>query len=275
MKFSLIHPSRNRVARAEDAVREWTSRFSGVHECEHIMSVDADDPQMDGYAALAARHGLRLVVGHNRTMVEAVNRGAEHATGDLLIVVSDDFGCPAAWDVALAAVADGALDRAVLVDDGLGARIMTLPIIGRAFYARQGYVYHPAYISMFADDDLTAVARRDGLLVDATHLVFPHRHFSAALSASDDTYARQNSGRAWWHGWRTFEKRKGGEFGRRPARWPLRFRIDAYYWMRVIGSRLRRRWLRRLPRALGGWETRMRSALLRLIGQLTSNRFHG
>jgi glycosyltransferase involved in cell wall biosynthesis len=248
VKFSLVHPSRSRLARAETAITEWRSQASGGHELEHILSVDADDPDLPGYRELAARHGSRLEVHPNKSMVEALNRGARAADGEVMVAISDDFGCPPAWDLAIADAIGGRELAAVLVDDGVNARILTIPIMTRAFYRRLGYVYHPAYISLWADDDLTEVAKREGALVDARHLVFPHRHMFVARAEADETYARQNSNRSWWHGWRTYEKRKLEDFGGRPRSLDVRMkqlRVDFYYFARTRGSALKRLGLRR------------------------------
>ena len=248
MKFSLVHPSRSRLARAEDAITEWRLQASGRHELEHILSVDADDPDLPGYRSLAARCGSRLEVHPNRSMVEAVNRGAGAATGEVIVAISDDFGCPQAWDQAIVDALGGRELAAVLVDDGVNARILTIPIMTAAFYRRLGYIYHPDYISLWADDDLTEVAKREGALVDARHLVFPHRHMFLALADADATYARQNSNRSWWHGWRTYEKRKLEDFGRRRRSLDVRLkqlRVDLYYVARTRGSALKQLWLRR------------------------------
>jgi glycosyltransferase involved in cell wall biosynthesis len=248
MTFSLVHPSRARLARAEEAIREWRTQASGAHAIEHVLSVDADDPDLDGYRRLAARWGSRLIVHPNRRMVDAMNRGAEAATGDVIVGMSDDFGCPAAWDTSLLEAIGGREIAAVLVHDGVNARILTIPIMTAAFHRRLGYLYHPDYISMWADDDLTEVARREGALVDARHLVFPHRHMFVSLAPPDETYWRQNSARAWWHGWRIFQKRRLEDFGGRPRTLDVRLKqlqIDLYYFARVGGSRLKRLWFRR------------------------------
>jgi hypothetical protein len=246
MTFSLVHPSRSRLARAEAAIAEWRGHASGAHEIEHILSVDADDPDLDGYRALAARHGSRLVVHPNDRMVDAMNRGGDAARGSVIVGMSDDFGCPEGWDDALAAaIADREL-AAVLVDDGVNARILTLPILTAALHKRLGYIYHPAYISMWADDDLTRVAEREGALVDARHLVFPHRHMFVGRADADATYARQNSNRSWWHGWRVYEKRRLEDFGWRRRTLGVRLRqlgIDAYYFGRTWGSAVKRRFV--------------------------------
>ena len=247
IRFSLLHPSRGRLERAAQAIGEWTARRSGDHSVEHILSVDTDD-DVAGYRRVADAAGVRLVVNANRSVVDAANAAARTATGDVLIVVSDDFGCPDGWDRALAEVLGDRRDVAVLVHDGIDGRIMTLPIVGRALYETLGYVYHPAYVSMFCDDDLTHTAAAMGRLVDARHLVFPHRHFSVGSSAPDATYARQNSNAAWWHGWRVLEKRRANGFGLGARTLAVRAKeveVDVRYFVRIYGSRVKRLLARR------------------------------
>jgi hypothetical protein len=249
MRFSLLHPSRQRLAMAERAIVEWTGNQSGAHAIDYVLSID-DDDDVAGYRALAERRGVRLAVNANRSVVEAANAAARVATGEVLIVVSDDFGCPVGWDAALAAVLGDRRDAAVLVHDGGEARILTLPIVGRALYERLGYVYHPAYVSLFCDDDLTQTAAALGCLLDARHLIFPHRHYTTGAVAYDATYAKENSNAAWWHGWRTFEKRRAARFGllpRSPAVRARQLAIDARYLTRTYGSRVKQ-WLLRPTR---------------------------
>ena len=242
IRFSLLHPSRGRVSRAAQAIAEWTARRSGAHAVEYILSVDTDD-DVAGYRGVAEATRVRLVVNANRSIVDAVNAAARASTGDVLIVVSDDFGCPDAWDRAVAEVVGERRDVAVLVHDGIEGRIMTLPIVGRALYETLGYVYHPAYISMFCDDDLTHTAAAMGRLVDARYLMFPHRHYTVGSSAVDATYARQNSNAAWWHGWRVMEKRRANGFGLSVRTLAVRAKeveVDVRYFVRIYGSRVKR-----------------------------------
>ncbi|MBX7185728.1 MAG: hypothetical protein K1Y01_11345 [Vicinamibacteria bacterium] len=271
MKFSLVHASRGRPDQAGGIVSEWRLAGSGEHEIEHLLSIDDDDPARDAYAAVARELPLTLITGPNRTLVQAANRAAERAQGDVLIVVSDDFGCPLRWDAELASIFSERRDLAVLVDDGLGARIMTLPILGRDLYRRLGYAYHPAYHGQFVDEDLTETARALGVLVEAKHLLFPHRHFSAGRAKLDATYMRHNQPGSWWSGWMTFEQRKLFGFGViRPAEDAARrsSRIGFYTRARLAGSAVRRLWLKRLPASLVDTEQRFRNATLRSIERL-------
>ncbi len=215
MTISLLHPSRNRAAPAGASIAEWLEKSSGLHPIEYIISIDTSDGQIADYRRLAERHGIRLIIHPNRNSVQACNQAARVATGDLLIMVSDDFGCPQDWDDALARAIGDRRDVAVFVHDGLGAKTMTLPIVDRAFYQRTGYLLFPGYAHLYCDNDLEAVARRLGKLIDARHLMFPHRHFNVGASPFDDTYRKAN--RPWGRDAHVFAKRHARDFDLRPS----------------------------------------------------------
>jgi glycosyltransferase involved in cell wall biosynthesis len=213
MKISVLHPSRQRAATAGAAISEWLGKRSGRHSVEYLLSVDTGDEQLADYVQLAGRHGIRLIVHPNRNLVAACNRAARLATGELLVLVSDDVGCPPRWDDALALALGDRSDVVVQVDDGLGARTMALPIVGRAFYQQRGYLLFPRYVHHFSQDDLAGLARRLGKLVDARHLRFPHRHYTAGASAYDQT--SRHADRSWKQGAHLLRKREARDFGLR------------------------------------------------------------
>ena len=246
VRFSLIHPSRGRVNMARETIAEWRGAASGRCEYEYLLSIDADDPNGDAYAAMAKESRVDLLVNRNRSMVDAVNRAAQRSTGDVLIVVSDDFGCPPEWDLAIAAAIGDRKNIAVLVDDAIEGRIMTLPIVDRAFYESAGHVYHPDYISMFSDDDLTEHARQSGRLIETPGLTFPHRHPQASGAELDDTYRRQGRPLAWIEGRRVLARRRAMRFGAAPKSAALTIalaRIDITAAWQRAGSRIKRRLL--------------------------------
>lgn len=242
MKFSLLHPSRDRVEMAGKAITEWTSRFSGENTYEYILSLDADDPALEDYRTLAEDHSVCVTVNRNRSLVDAVNEAAALSSGNVLIAISDDFGCPVHWDLTLEDIVGEDLDVAVLVHDGVSARIMTLPIVGRTFYERHGYIYYPGYPSFLADDDLTALADREGKLVDARHIVFEHRHFTTGRSPLDNTYRRRDTALEWLRGDRMFRRRCAADFGTRRVSLGLLLawtRIDCSFVIRLFLTYLR------------------------------------
>lgn len=208
MKFSLVHPSRQRVEKCKEAINNWTSRFSNsVHTFEYILSVDNDDEMLEEYRALAKKSGANIVINNNTCCVEAANYGATFAKGDIIILVSDDFCPPYNYDIILGAYFKNE-PQIFQIDDTITKSIITLPIINRAAYDELKFVYYPEYKSMFADNDLRLVAESRGWLVDITFVKFEHRHWVNNLAEKDDAYIRQNSDEFWKHGSEVFERRK-------------------------------------------------------------------
>ena len=221
MNITCLHPSRNRAVMACAAFTDWMTNASGKHHIEWIVSIDEDDQQVDEYNLRFKPFGIKIIQNRNRSLVDAVNNAAKvaHQDTELFIVVSDDFGCPKDWDELICQALPDFQMAAVQIDDGISYgkpspdnRLLTLPIITYDLYEVLGYVYHPAYFSMFVDNDLYEVCDRMQVLVDAGHLKFPHSHWVNGLRDKDSTYQRQNSAIAYQMGKATFENRKSAGF---------------------------------------------------------------
>lgn len=218
IRFSLVHPTRGRPEQFLQSAVEWIDKAVGAPE--YIVGLDADDAQsyLPSIQKLIEIYGylspFRVVVQSNRNVVEAINHAAAIATGDILIYVSDDFGCPQAWDFKLddfllQCEYDVEEPFLIEVSDGGQTALQTITVMTRALYEKLGYMYHPGYLSMWVDNDLTETVRTHGLTVNAHHLEFPHRHWTRAGGMPvDETYRKQNSSEAWVHGEALFLKRK-------------------------------------------------------------------
>lgn len=210
MKISIIHPSRNRPELAMRTAMKWWVNSLGAN-IEYLLSVDEDDSMLPKYAAITEHNPhMVLVVGKNNTAIEAINNAALVSTGDLLIVVSDDFDCPARWDVDLLEYLKGKKDFVVKTWDGLQPWIMTLPIMDRVYYERFGYIYYPGYKHMFCDTEMTHV----GDLLDRTVIVpmtFPHKHYSQAGGIKKDNVSEKNDS-TWTQGEKLYLERLSRNF---------------------------------------------------------------
>jgi len=201
MKISIIHPSRSRAEIANKVRAEWLSKADT--DVEYIFSLDNDDIQNTKYDG-------DCIYNNNRSAIDAINKGAEVAKGDLLIVVSDDFSCPEHWDTLLIEALQGKSDYCVKTQDGLQPTLMTLPIMDRVYYDRFGYIYHPSYRHMFCDQEMTAVAH---MLCKAITLplLFPHNHYSTGKFKKDAITLRNNA--TWQQGEKLFNERLTTNFG--------------------------------------------------------------
>lgn len=189
--ISLIHPSRGRPQKAFNTSMDWIER-AGIENIEHIISTDTNDPVNYQYGAYFS--GAYAVVEDNQSVVEATNRAAKIAKGDILVYLSDDFNCPDDWgNLLLKEFAKYSGPVLLKVDDCLQPfrnTVVTIPIMNRAFYDLNKYIFHPDFKSMFADVHLYFRAQRLGALKLAQHLKFPHDHHSLGKCENDDTYKR-------------------------------------------------------------------------------------
>jgi hypothetical protein len=150
----------------------------------------------------------------NHSVVDATNRAAEQATGDILIYLSDDFRCPGNWGPLVIKEFEGQDGPCLLkVDDCLqpfNVSVLTIPMMNRAFYVKAKYFWYPGYKSMFVDEDLWWYSRKIGALKFAEHLKFPHEHPANGKAAVDETYKR--SAANWDQGKELFKQRRGAGF---------------------------------------------------------------
>lgn len=212
--ISLIHPSRGRVNKSFETAKKWIER-AGC-DVELILSIDESDELRPEYVGKYFTHlpNTVQILGDNKSVVEATNRAAKEAKGDILIYLSDDFDCPSNWGPLVLNEFEGETrPLLVKVDDMLQkfeVPVLTIPIMNRALYERLGYFWHPEYKSMFCDEDLYWTARKLSALKFAPHLKFEHQHVSVGKAPDDETY--RNSAKNWDQGKAVFAKRKAAGF---------------------------------------------------------------
>lgn len=223
MKFSIIHPSRSRCFKAAGTAEKWLSNYNGYNDAEYIVSLDESETHANkicykGMFEKLQKHfpsiPIKLVYDNNTNVVQAMNRGAREAEGEILVCVSDDFDCPLNWNDAILKLVDVNKKVALRINQGIEKfkTNIALPILTKLLYDELGYIYYPEYSGMFCDDDLTLVCESLGVLVDAPELLFQHNHYINGRAPIDDTYRRHNNKESWELGKRILEKRKLNNF---------------------------------------------------------------
>src|SRR5687768_8486762 len=138
MKFSLIHPSRSRPEKSEETMFKWWDRAMNRKEVQILVSCDLDDPKLQDYND--SYDGI-VLMNHNRSAVDAINNAAKVAIGEIFIVVSDDTDCPMHWDKILSDAIGQSKDFVMKTDDRIQKRIITMMIMDRVYYSRDGRVF--------------------------------------------------------------------------------------------------------------------------------------
>jgi hypothetical protein len=219
MKYSLIHPSRSssRVQKAFDACYQWLRNASDDIQFEYILSLDSDDeavPHFQKAFSDFVNVPITIITNNNRSIVDAVNRAAEISTGDILIVVSDDFSCPVNWDREILKAVEGKQDWVLKVDDGSGTWIVTLPIMDQEYYEKAGFIYDPSYTHLFVDTAQTHKAILSGKIIYAEHLTFVHHHPDLGKGVKDALNERNN--KTWFQGEKVYIEQVKKYFGLKP-----------------------------------------------------------
>lgn len=265
--FSVLHPSA-RPHKWREIYDAWIKAAVHPENVEYVLCVDdrwgfaetvrehsihETGNEIFGLRTTAAGwvHEDKLVWNTaRRCMVDSVNIAAKASTGRILIVIADDQYPCEEWDERLKWAIDNQLSQAELgnierlhpepapgytVEVSTGTPnehergMIVMPILSRARYERLGYIFYPEYESMYADNDFYEHAKQDGCIIDARHLMFPHRHpwneavarganaeeRNAAL-LSDEAYAAQNRLEAYRIGQQVLGWRRELKFQSRP-----------------------------------------------------------
>lgn len=174
--ISIIHPSRSRPDKSLETIKRWTLEAHG-NDFEIIVSLDMDDPTLSQYNNLYQYlpKEYTFVINENRSAVDAINSAARIAQGNIFIVVSDDTSCFDKWDTALLKELEGKSDYLLKTYDGIQDYIVTMTVMDRTYFQRDGYIYHPDFKHQFSDTYLTCVADIRQRLI-FSKLKFDHLH---------------------------------------------------------------------------------------------------
>lgn len=208
--ITIIHPSRSRPEQAEATIKLWLGNAKDKSQIEYLLSVDHNDKDLKRYKAIAERNGIKTHIALNKSAIEAINRAARKAQGNLLIVVSDDFLAEKDWDEKLLKELEGKEDYIVKTVDCIQPTLITLPIMDRKYYERFDYIYEKGYLHMFCDEEMTTVGHMLGKVINSD-LVFEHIHYSTGKFKKDEISVKND--KSWNQGKKHFNERLKTNFG--------------------------------------------------------------
>lgn len=233
--FSILHTS-VRPEKWKEVYLAWLEAAHDPSTVEYVLVVDhdwgfEDLPFPSNVWDQKDNHSIRPMdkaywqQGPKHNYVEGVNRAAKQSHGKILIVNADDQYPCKDWDRLLLekihCVSGRSADDDFVILPSTGTldehvrRIAVMPILSRARYEKYGHVFYPIYESMFADNDFLAHARQDKCVIEAKHLLFPHKHpYNEGISMSewDAAYQAQNRQSAFQLGYSIFEARRAMKF---------------------------------------------------------------
>jgi hypothetical protein len=172
------------------------SKAARPDKVEYILAIDEHEHFTLPPDGLQGWGRYALVKQGVKGPAAGYNAAAKAARGDILLQIADDYFPTAdGWDEEIRRAVPDVNEEVVLDVDNSDGSTWLLPfsILTRTYHDRYGYIFYPGYHGLCADNEFTEQARRDGVVRNARHIVFDHRHVDRGLSKMDDIYARQKS----------------------------------------------------------------------------------
>jgi len=159
-----------------------------------IASIDNDDEYLEEYMMC----DVTFSVGTSFSKVHAINRSVPDDDWDILVNTSDDMEfITQGWDQIIQKAMEEHFpdtDGFLHFPDGYtGQRLCSLSIIGRKYYDRFGYVYHPDYLSLWCDNEAKDVAELLGKYAYIDEELFKHQHPANTGKGMDEQYKKTES----------------------------------------------------------------------------------
>lgn len=184
-----------------------------LSKTDHIIvaKLDMDDKSMQDRFDEVNRCGAVIVWGTSKNKIDAINRDIP-VGWDILVNMSDDMVfTKEGFDLDIIEAFNGDYDQFIHFPDGYtDDRLCSMSIIGKDYYDRFGYVYHPDYVSLWCDNESQDVAKDLGKYKFVNNNIFIHNHPAWTGAKPDQQlietqkYYRQDQ--------RTYNKRKACGF---------------------------------------------------------------
>lgn len=222
MKILVKYPTRQRPELFLKVLKEYIDKAADNSNITYLISYDVDDETMtsDVLATAALMHdNVMLRGGSSKSKIHACNRDIETLADwswDIILLISDDmFVQQYGWDTTIAFDMQKYFpntDGCLWYHDGSKQRIIsTLSCMGRKYFERLGYLYHPSYKSFFCDNEYTEKAMSEGKMIFIENVIIKHEHpaWGGAVKG-DDLYSRND--KAWNEDQSNYNMRKAAGY---------------------------------------------------------------
>lgn len=160
-------PTRGQKEQFFNVLDHYFANLSKNTEAVFLISCDLDDSTMNNPQTrekLKRYPNLVFKFGATKNIVDAYNRDIQDIIDFDILLVANDNALPVKnFDqkiINLMKTNFPNFDGVIHFNDGhSGPLLNTIPVIGRAFYNRFGYIYHPSYNSSYHDYELTLVSK--------------------------------------------------------------------------------------------------------------------
>lgn len=220
MELLIKYPTRSRPELFLKTLKEYIDNESKQHAITYIITYDKDDLTMTKEVVQKAiSFGANIIFcqGESKNKIEACNANIDMwKDWDVVVLISDDMHVQIhGWDARIARDMEKNYpdtNGCLWYHDGSSQRsISTLSIIGRKYYDRFGYIYHPSYKSFFCDNEYTEVAIQNHAMKFINGTIIKHQHPAWGQGIAMDALYNHND-KYWKEDEANYKARKANGF---------------------------------------------------------------
>lgn len=201
MQLLIKFPSRERPDKVISCVEKYMKLADTPDLLNFLFSFDEDDvtTNNDEFISkinLLCRGRNQIIFGKSESKVHAINRDMEHArqAWDILMLASDDMiPIKSGYDTIIKQDMQDHFpdtDGVLWYVDGFRDDIITLSIMGKQYYQRYNYIYHPSYKSFYCDNEFTEVCFNRVYKSDI--VLITHEHPDNVRGVYDNLYKKNS-----------------------------------------------------------------------------------
>lgn len=194
MKLLIKFPTRQRPQKFLKVLKKYVDFMTG-DDYKIIVSCDNDDDSMrEEYVLekLKSYKNLEIFFGDNNSKMEAINANMDNQEFDIVLLASDDMipTIKGYDDIIRDEMKNNFPDTDGILwfHDGHRTDLNTLCILGKKYYERFNYIYHPDYRSFFSDNEFTEVGNILKKQVFIDKIIIEHQHPVWGFNTNDELY---------------------------------------------------------------------------------------
>ena len=185
MKLLVKFPTRNRKNKFFKVLRQYQNLCEDLDNTYFLITLDNDDESMnpsDVEDIFNTFKNVKVIYGTSNSKIHAVNRDIELVNDwDIVLLASDDMTPKVkGYDNIIRNKMKefySDTDGILWFNDGFqGEKLNTLCILGKKYYKRFNYIYHPDYKSCWSDNEFMEVGK---ILKKQTYIdsvIIKHEH---------------------------------------------------------------------------------------------------
>ena len=185
MKLLIKFPTRNRKNKFFKVLRQYQNLCEDLDNTYFLITLDNDDESMnssDVEDIFNTFKNVKVIYGTSNSKIHAVNRDIELVNDwDIVLLASDDMTPKVkGYDNIIRNKMKefySDTDGILCFNDGFqGEKLNTLCILGKKYYKRFNYIYHPDYKSCWSDNEFMEVGK---ILKKQTYIdsvIIKHEH---------------------------------------------------------------------------------------------------